>query len=147
MGRIRIEYPTNTLFQTRLDVRITDLNYGGHVGNDTFLRYLQEARSELLSSWGWTTEKNGPEGIGLIMADVAVNYKAELFYGDAVEIDIGVQDLSRSSFDLVYRLTKISTGKVVALAKTGMVAFDYDASKVTAIPEALALKLAGKVER
>ncbi|MEL6536346.1 MAG: thioesterase family protein [Bacteroidota bacterium] len=141
MARIRIDFPSKILFSTQLPVRITDLNYGAHVGNDTFLRYLQEARTELLRTWGYPSETEGIEGVGLIMADVAVSYQAEVFYGDILTVEMGVQDITRSGFDWVYRLSKVDTSEAVAVAKTGMVCYDYDQRKVVRIPEGLLTKL------
>jgi len=141
MARIRIEFPSQILFSTQFPVRITDLNYGSHVGNDTLLSYLQEARTQLVRAWGYPSETKGIEGAGLIMADVAVNYRAEVFYGDIIRVEIGVQDISRSGFDWVYRLSKVEDDQLVALAKTGMVCFNYDQRKVVSIPEAFKAKL------
>ena len=143
MARVRIEYPDKTLFETTLAVRITDLNYGGHVGNDTLLSYLQEARTTLLREWGYPGETEGIEGVGFIMADVAVSYKAELFYGDTLRIQMAAQDLSRSGFDWVYRVTRQGDNTLVALAKTGMVCFDYSERKIAGLPAAFKARLEG----
>ncbi|HAA10169.1 MAG TPA: thioesterase [Cytophagales bacterium] len=141
MARIRIDFPPQILFSVQLSVRITDLNYGAHVGNDTFLRYLQEARTQLLRSWGYPSETEGIEGVGLIVADVAMSYRAEVFYGDELLVEIAVQDIARSGFDWVYRLSRVGEGTLVALAKTGMVCFDYEQRKVVSIPDAFKAKL------
>ena len=34
MARVRVAYPESTLFCCELPVRITDLNYGDHLGHD-----------------------------------------------------------------------------------------------------------------
>jgi len=36
MQRIKIDLPEFFSFTTPIKIRITDLNYGGHVGNDVF---------------------------------------------------------------------------------------------------------------
>lgn len=67
------------------------------------------------------------------MGDVAIEYKNQAFYGDQLLIEISVQDFSRVSFDIVY---KISTkDKLIAKAKTGIVTFDYKNNKVVEVPE------------
>ena len=143
MARIRIEFPTTELFSTTIPVRITDLNYGRHVGNDVFLRYLQEARMELFKHWGYASETQIEGTVGLIMADVAANYRAEGFYGDVLRISVSVADVSRSGFDLLYRITKEEGGQEVLLAKTGMVCFDYEQRKVASLPDSLRMRLQG----
>ena len=37
MERVKIHLPDTFAFSTVSRIRITDLNYGAHVGNDTFL--------------------------------------------------------------------------------------------------------------
>jgi acyl-CoA thioester hydrolase len=132
MARVKIEAPECFHFETTLTVRITDLNYGGHIGNDSFLSILHEARIQFLKHFGYS-EKN-IEGISLIMADSAVIYKAEGFYGDNLTIKIAVTEFSNFGFDLVYEITK-APEKLVVMAKTGMVFFDYENRKIAAVPK------------
>ena len=53
MARIRLSMPEKFIFTTELPVRITDLNYGGHVGNDVFLsltgHVAQEKKEEVVA--------------------------------------------------------------------------------------------------
>src|ERR1700760_987117 len=124
MPRIKLELPTDFKFTTTIPVRITDLNYGGHVGNDTILSLIHEARMQYLHHFGYTELNLG--GAGLIMSDVAIEFKSELFYGDQVKASVAIAEMSKISFELYYKLEKEVTGKniLVAVAKTGMVCFD-----------------------
>lgn len=135
MARIKLNLPDQSIFQTIIPVRITDLNYGGHVGNDTVLSIVHEARVQFLLQYGYS-ELN-IEGQSLIMADVGIEYKAELFYGDILQVKLFIADLSRVGFDLYYKLEKkTETGfTIVAVAKTGLLFFDYNARKVVSMPE------------
>jgi acyl-CoA thioester hydrolase len=143
MGRIKIQLPETFPFTTSIQIRITDLNYGGHVGNDTILSLIHEARIQFLRAHGYTElDMAGP---GLIMNDVAIEYKAETFYGDVVKISVAVGDFSKVSFDFYYKIEKESEAKtiLVAYAKTGVVCFDYVKKKVMAIPEEARSKFGG----
>jgi acyl-CoA thioesterase FadM len=125
MQRIKIEEPASYPFSTNIRIRITDLNYGNHVGNDAFLSLVHEARVQFLESKGYS-ELN-TEGFGLIMADAAIQFKNELHYGDTVTIEVAAFGFSKMGFDLVYRLTKLKDGKpmIVGIAKTAMVLYNY----------------------
>ncbi|GAB2662825.1 hypothetical protein GCM10027036_15830 [Flavihumibacter cheonanensis] len=134
MGRIKLTMPTGFSFETRIPVRITDLNYGGHVGNDTILSIIHEARMQFLRHAGYTELNFG--GASLIMSDVAIEFKKELFYGEEVIAKVMATEFSRVGFDLYYQLLKTVSGetKIIANARTGMVCFDYINKKMTAIP-------------
>lgn len=132
MARISIAFPEHIHFTTTLDVRITDLNYGGHLGNDSVLSLLHEARVRFLQYLGYT--EMDVAGAGIIMSDAAIQFKSEAFYGEQLTIDIAVGEHSRVSFDMFYRIH--SREKLVAVAKTGIVFFDYTNRKVVPIPEA-----------
>lgn len=141
MARIKVELPEQFTFTTTIPIRITDLNYGNHVGNDTILSMIHEARVQFLQQLGYG-ELN-LAGVGLIMSDVAIEFKSELFYGDAVIASVVAGDLTKISFDLYYKLEKKNgdTTQLVAVAKTGMVCYDYGKKKVTAIPEEVVANL------
>ena len=134
MARIKIELPAHFGFSTTIPVRITDVNYGGHVGNDSILSMLHEARMRFLKNLGYS--ELSFEGASLIMADVAIEFKAELFYGEEVIASVAAAEFSKVGFDLYYKLEKEVEGvrKLVAAAKTGMICFNYDTRKVAAIP-------------
>jgi acyl-CoA thioester hydrolase len=137
MARVKIELPATFRFQTTIPIRITDLNYGGHVGNDRILSLIHEARVDYLQSLGFSELNMG--GVSLIMADVAIEYKNELFHGDKLTIEVSAGDFTSSGFDLFYRLQKndLNGEVLIAKAKTGMVCFDYSSRKVMRIPEAV----------
>jgi acyl-CoA thioester hydrolase len=133
MGRIKLTMPDEYVFQTEIDIRIGDINYGGHLANDAVLSIAHEARLRFLASHNYS-EKN-VEGLGLIMTDAAIVYKSEAFYGDRLFIEIAVNDISRLGFDLFYRMKNAAANQDVAFAKTGLVFFDYALHKIGATPE------------
>lgn len=134
MARIKIQLPSQFTFSTLIPIRITDLNYGGHVGNDTVLSLIHEARVQFLKSLGY--QELDIEGLGLIMSDVAIDFKSELFYGDIVTARIATGDFTSVAFDIYYKLEKVMANKttVVAIAKTCMVCYDYSKKKIAGIP-------------
>lgn len=138
-GRIKLSLLQNFSFSAKIPIRITDLNYGAHVGNDTVLSLLHEARMQYLKALGYTEFEF--DGVGLIMRDVAIEFKAEVFYGDVIEAFVTAGEFSKVGFDLYYKLVKGEAETIVALAKTGMVCFDYGRRKVVSVPVEAARKL------
>jgi acyl-CoA thioesterase FadM len=134
MPRINLTLPEHFPFSTPIPIRITDLNYGAHVGNDTILTLMHEARVQFLHSLGY--EELNVAGVGLIMSDVAIEFKNQLFYGTFLKAYVAASDFSRAGFDLYYQLVIEKGGKEVeiAVAKTGMVCFDYSIQKIVAVP-------------
>lgn len=144
MARVKLKFPTKqSLFTTKIPIRITDLNYGNHLGNDALLSLVHEARVQLLQAWGYSELDIG--GCGLLMADMMVAYKSEGHYGDLLTIVIYADELTGMSFDLLYHIEAEKNGenRVLAEVKTGMIAYDYVQSRVTRLPDAFAQKLAG----
>lgn len=140
MARIKIDMPSGFPFSTSIPVRITDLNYGSHVGNDTILSIIHEVRVQFLKKYGYSELDFA--GAGLIMSDAAIEFKSELFYGDTIIASAAAGDFSRIGFDIFYKLEKQSDAPaVVALAKTGMVCFDYKLKKIVPLPEEVKEKL------
>lgn len=132
MPRIRLELPAKFHFSTIIPIRITDINYGGHLGNDVFLTLIHEARVQFLASHNYT--EIDIEGESIIMADAAIVYRSEVHYGERLCVDVAVQDFSTFGCDVLYRLSDQASGREVARAKTGIVFFDYKQRKPVEVP-------------
>lgn len=132
MARVKIELPAAWAFSIDIPVRITDINYGNHLGNDSFLSILHEARMRWIHQWGWT-ELN-IEKTGLIMVDIAVRFKAEAHFGDVLRVQLAPVEWTNLGFDLVYLATNAATGAEVARAQSGMIFFDYTTRRLTSMP-------------
>lgn len=142
MARIKINLPSEYIFKTVIPVRITDLNYGNHLANDKVLSIIHEARVQFLANFGWNEMNLG--GVGIIMADVAIEYKNQAFYNDQLEISIVAGDFTRVSFDLFYQIT--CNEKLIAKVKTGIVTFDYGTNKVVEVPEIVKNTLKNEID-
>ena len=140
MSRIRIALPSSFSFTATIPVRITDINYGNHVGNDALLSIIHEARMQFLTHHGFTELDCG--GVGLIMSDVGIEFKKEVFYGDVLEINVAATNFSSIGFDLYYQLLKTDQ-LIVAAAKTGMICYNYSLKKITQVPAVVKEKLEG----
>ena len=135
MPRIKINFPDKFFdVPIYIPVRITDINYGDHLGNDSVVSIIHEARMQFLQKHGFT-ELN-IEGIGLIMSDIFVEFKNESFYKDIIEVKIAGGDIAKVSFELFYRLSVARNNQqiIIANAKTTMVCYDYELKKVVSIP-------------
>jgi YbgC/YbaW family acyl-CoA thioester hydrolase len=139
MSRVKIEEPDKYLFTAKITTRITDLNYGGHVGNDRIFAFMHDARVQFIRFLGYKSELDF-DGLGNIQTDAAISYKAEVFAYEELEIEVGVMDLNKYGCDFVYRFTK-SDGKLAAIGKTGIVFFDYEKKKIAKMPESFLKKI------
>jgi len=143
MSRLKIDISGKLLSSVSLAVRITDINYGNHTGNDAMIGLIHEARMTWLQQYNYT-ELN-IEGVGLIMGDIAIEFKKESFYGDILEIKLYAGEITKSSFDLFYTIstTRHNNPILVAKVKSGMVCYNYNEKKIALIPVQLLQILKG----
>ncbi|RMH63078.1 MAG: thioesterase [Calditrichaeota bacterium] len=132
MARMGIAIPEGTPFQCRIPVRITDINYGGHLGNDSYLSILHDVRVRWLNALGYS--ELDIEGVGMVMNEALLQYKSEVFYPDTLLCSLFVDNVTRVGFDLVYVLESEQRGKRALIAKTGQVFYDYHKKKVARTP-------------
>ncbi|MGH8372194.1 MAG: acyl-CoA thioesterase [Gammaproteobacteria bacterium] len=135
MARIHIELPEQFPFSTELEVRVGDLNYGNHLGNDQALGLIHEARRRYLRALN--LEEIAADGSGLVIADAALIYRAQAFYGERLHIQVAAGDFSSRGCDFYYRLSQLDTDRDVVHAKTGVVCFDFRSQKVVSMPAAM----------
>ncbi len=132
MARLNLDLPAKFPFSTELQVQVGHINYGGHLGNDSMLSLVHEARVRYLQHLGYA--ENDVDGVGLLMVDAMLIYRSEVFHGDSLVIEVAVADLSRTGCDFLYRITSRQHGREAARAKTGVVFFDFGERKVTRVP-------------
>ena len=111
------------LYRETLSIRIGDINYGGHLGNDRILSYCHEVRVNYLAALNMS-EKNFLDA-GLIMRDSAILYKAEGFQGDRLSTELYTDHFWPYGFSFLYSLKRESDRREIARIQTGMIYYDY----------------------
>lgn len=132
MPRIVVAPPGAVIFSCELSVRISDVNFGGHLGHDSLIRLLHEARARLFDSLGYS-ELN-VEGAGIILADLAVVYRSEAHFRDRLRFELSVEDFWERGCEIAARISAVEDGREIALVRTGLRFFDYQAGKSIAVP-------------
>jgi acyl-CoA thioesterase FadM len=132
MARVQVDEPDEVLYSHELRVRITDINYGNHLGHDTLVSMLHDARAAFFRDSG--IEEWDTDGCALIVVDLAVSYRAEACFGQELRVEIGAGEVGSRGCELLYRVTDLDSGTVVALAKTGVVFVDPSSHQVVRIP-------------
>lgn len=140
MSRIKLKIPDTSIFSTEITVRISDINYGNHLGNEMILSYMQETRLRFFQSLGYQDELN-IEGIGTIQADAAIEYRGESFHGDVIKCTLYIGEMGRRSIDFLYTLENMEEEKLIAKGKTGIAFFDYALKTTVSIPQRLLEKV------
>lgn len=134
MARITLAFPDDAFsFETRMPVRITDINGANHLGNDALISMLSEARAQFLVNYG--IHEADQDGTGIIVTDLATMYQSESFFPEMLRFEVGLMDFNKYGGDFVFRVTKAESGQPVALAKYGFVFFNYQRRAVVPAPE------------
>lgn len=131
MSKVTINEPDDYSFITEIDVTINLVNSAQHLGNENVIALMNEARIRYAQQSGLESSS----GINYINADLAVVYKSEAFYGDRLKIAVAANGVHKYGCDFIFRITCLSDGRLIALGKMAMLAFDYQHSKACQPPE------------
>ena len=140
MARLEITLPDKFVFSTEIPIRIGDINHAGHLGHESFLVIIEEARARLLQKFGYLTIIGG---IGFIITDVSVMYLKQGSYGQTLKVEIAIIDFTTKGFDMIYKITDADTELELARAKTGHLCYDRQQQKTVPIPQDFRKKLSG----
>ena len=132
MPRINIELPESFHFSTEIPIYIGHINYGHHLDNAQLISLISEARVRFLKSMGYS--EMDVEGVGIIVADVAAQYRSEAFHGETLVAEMGANDFNKYGK---------ASGREVARGKHGIMFFDYTARQATSVPPAFIAKVGG----
>ena len=111
--------------------RFRDLDPMGHVNNAVYLTWMENARIEFLRSLGAFDEVDA-SGMTMILARAEVDFRSPVTFDERVDVGVRVSRFGTKSFDLEYGL-RVGE-RIVAEAKTVLVAYDYATSSPKEIP-------------
>lgn len=134
MPRVKVGLPDKFLYSMERSVGISDLNYAKHLDSVAMVNILQEARLQFLANLGFT--ESNIYGLGIVVTDMAVDYRSESFANDCLVIDVGISNINRYGFDIGMQVTNSALEAVVCNAKIGVVFFDFDRHKIAQVPPA-----------
>jgi acyl-CoA thioesterase FadM len=133
MARLTLAFPPDQFcYTTQLTVRSTDINGANHLGNDSMVSMISEARARFLFEFGAPEEA---AATSIIVTDLATVYRAEARARDRLQFEVGVMDFNQYGGDIIFRITRLQDGALIALAKYGFVFFDYQNSRVMPMPD------------
>ena len=135
MAHIKLHERTDYEFTYEMTIQLGHLNYRRHLGHDSIVRILHEARANLFHTLGLDELDLGDGKTAVVTADMVVNYKSEGFMFDTLRIESHVDEMSPDGFRVFHRMTR--DGQVVALAEVGLVGFDYATRAHVPIPATL----------
>lgn len=121
-------------FRTTVDVqvRFADTDGLGHVNNAVYLEYLELARVEWLKRVLGAVQTRQ---FGVILARAEIDYKSPAFHHEQLVCGVKATELGGASLTMEYRIEEKKSGRLVALAKTVLVSFDYAANQVKRWPD------------
>jgi acyl-CoA thioester hydrolase len=118
-------------FVHRETARFRDLDPMGHVNNAVFLTWLENARIEFFRTLG-AFDGVGASEMTMILARVEVDFRSPVTFDETVAVGVRVSRFGTKSFELEYELRV--GDRIVAEAKTVLVAYDYATSSAKEIP-------------
>jgi acyl-CoA thioester hydrolase len=135
MGRIQLEFSGPVRYGETLRLGADDVSRRGHLGHDRLVWLLNRLRPRFFARLGF--DEAAIDGGGLILADLALVCRSEAFAGEELAVEVAVGEVSRKGLELLFRVTARTDDRPVALAKAGMVLFDYRRRRAMELPAAL----------
>ncbi|MCE8020240.1 acyl-CoA thioesterase [Halomonas sp. MCCC 1A11036] len=136
MERIKLEFPESAIVHRQpLSVRITDMNYGRHLGHDTLVSLLHEARIQAFGSLGLTEWDMG--GFPSVVVDLAIQYQSEARWPDALVVETAIPGFTGKAIVVYHRVRHAEDGRPVATARLNLVLVDPSHGRSVAIPDAV----------
>ncbi|WP_417864126.1 acyl-CoA thioesterase [Vreelandella venusta] len=141
MERVTLDFPTAAIIHRHpLTVRVTDMNYGRHLGHDALVSLLHEARVHAFAALGF------PEwdikGYPSVVADLAVQYQSEARWPDALVIETAVLEPQGKALTVYQRICQATTNKVVATARVNQLLLDLSSGRPVKVPDDVAQAIA-----
>jgi acyl-CoA thioester hydrolase len=117
-----------------IQIRFADVDMARHVHNAVYLHWFEAARMALLKQF--IPEDHDWKAQGLILARNEVDYRMPVQLSDTIEAEAWCSAVGSKSFDLSYRIRRVSGERPGACAegRSVMVCFDYTRQITIALP-------------
>ena len=122
---------------TKESVRYNDTDRQGHVNNAVFVTFLEAGRVSLL--YNPNERALTPEGTSFVLANLVLNFRAEIFWPSEVRIGTTVSRMGNSS--VTFSQALFVGDNCAATAQTVLVLIDDATRKSRSIPDQTRLEL------
>lgn len=125
------------VFQTEILIQVSDINYGGHLGNDRFLSVAQEVRVRWLRFHGWSEKDIDNSQCGFLVVEANLKYHHEVFLGQTLVAKLSIGECSKCTCILYYDFFEKESSNKVSSISTKLAFFDYSKRKIIKAPTAI----------
>lgn len=125
---------TKGIFTTVTPVRITDINYGMHVGLPAIAGIFHNARVLFLNKFGFN--EMDIDGVGIIQINANYRFKHETLFNMNLRININISTVDKSKFVLKYQALNDDNGLMMVEAEEEFACFDYKKKRLVRVPDA-----------
>jgi acyl-CoA thioester hydrolase len=108
-----------------------DTDAGGVVYYGTYLKFLEEGRTEMCLERGFDVRALYKQGVSFVVVHAEADYKAPARYGDTVAIHTRVESVGNSSIHFAQEIKKDGTLLVAAKIVWACVGRDFKAQRVS----------------
>jgi len=126
-----MKYP----FQVKYNVAFRDIDMHGVLHHSNFYYYCEKARVGLLEASGLSYNSVMDMGLGLVLVESRLKYFAPVKFDDLLELNLGVDELGRTSFKILYSIEV--AGKKVSEGYTHHVCVNLKSGKPVKFPPEL----------
>ena len=131
-----------------VEIRYNDTDALGHVNNATYFSYFEMARSGYYATVVGHPFGTGPDADKrtFVIAEAHISYRLPAFYGEPLFVGVRTGWVSRSAFNLEYRVeveaSAVGAARVVADGSTVQVFYDLVRERPMRMPPDLLAALA-----
>jgi acyl-CoA thioester hydrolase len=129
------------MFHYTLQPRFSETDCLGHINNAVLPVWLEEARTDLFRLFNPSLAM---KTWNLILRKYEVDLIAQIWREHRIEILTSIEKIGNSSLTVLQRVRQ--NGQEVAVGRTVLVHFDYEAARSVPIPEAIRVLLQPHVE-
>jgi acyl-CoA thioester hydrolase len=112
------------------EVEFRDVDAAGHVNNAVYLTYIETARIDYLRE---VLALETVDELAVIVANVNIDFRSPSYFGERLEVGARVPRIGTKSFEMDHEVW--ANGRLVAEARSVLVAYDYALGMPVAVPD------------
>ncbi|HHV12690.1 MAG TPA: acyl-CoA thioesterase [Clostridiales bacterium] len=109
----------------------------GIIHHANYIHWMEEARVDFMEQIGYSYERAVSTGIDFALLGISCEYKSMARFGDTINIQVSISDLSVTKMTVQYQMTDAVTGKLRFIGESTHCYFDSNRKRPVSLKKAL----------
>lgn len=132
-----IDFTTPSAVNTRHKVQVYETDQMAIVHHSNFIRFFEEARTDLMAQIGFTEKEQAELGVLAALVNISADYKTMIRLGESVNIQAKISGIEGNQIHIAFQILDVASQELRSVGQTTLQAIDLAGDRQFELSQAL----------